>query len=183
MSSEFRLPDLGEGVMEGQILRVLVGEGDHVTEDQPLLEVETDKASVEIPSPHTGIVSGVHITEQQIVNVGDLMVTFDGPSEAKPLDVEVKPAVALSVASRGTQTKPASPAVRKLARELGVDLETVEGSGPGGRVTRTDLHRVSGAQGASVKEPSATPDNDNWGPITREPMTRARKAIAEAMVR
>jgi len=183
MSSEFRLPDLGEGVMEGQILRVLVAEGDHVTEDQPLLEVETDKASVEIPSPHTGIVSGVHITEQQIVNVGDLMVTFDGPSEAKPLEVEVKPAVAATLGSRGTRTKPASPAVRKLARELGVDLETVEGSGPGGRVTRTDLHRVSGAQGVSVKEPSATPDNDNWGPITREPLTRARKAIAEAMVR
>ena len=97
MSKEFRLPDLGEGVMEGQILRVLVGEGDHVTEDQPLLEVETDKASVEIPSPHTGIVSGVHIIEQQIVNVGDLLVTFDGGSEAKASDVEVKPTAATTI--------------------------------------------------------------------------------------
>ncbi len=76
MSKEVRLPDLGEGVMEGQILRVLVGEGDNVTEDQPLLEVETDKASVEIPSPHTGVVQQVHVTQQQVVNVGDVMVTF-----------------------------------------------------------------------------------------------------------
>ena len=203
MSREFRLPDLGEGVMEGQILRVLVSEGDHVAEDQPLLEVETDKASVEIPSPHTGIVSGVHITEQQIVNVGDLLVTFDGGSAAIPSNVEVKPtttvatSVATSMASHGTRTKPASPAVRKLARELGVDLQTVNGSGPGGRVTRADLEAASGTveratarsavkrapASASVKEPSGTPDNDNWGPIVREPLTRARKAIAEAMVR
>ena len=203
MSREFRLPDLGEGVMEGQILRVLVSEGDHVAEDQPLLEVETDKASVEIPSPHTGIVLGVHITEQQIVNVGDLLVTFDGGSAAIPSNVEVKPtttvatSVATSMASHGTRTKPASPAVRKLARELGVDLQTVNGSGPGGRVTRADLEAASGTveratarsavkrapASASVKEPSGTPDNDNWGPIVREPLTRARKAIAEAMVR
>ncbi len=204
MSREFRLPDLGEGVMEGQILRVLVSEGDHVTEDQPLLEVETDKASVEIPSPHTGIVLGVHITEQQIVNVGDLLVTFDGGSTAKATDVEVKPTVAttaattvaMNVASHGTRTKPASPAVRKLARELGIDLQTVNGSGPGGRVTRADLEAASGGGTverssavkqappiASVTEPSGTPDNDNWGPIIREPLTRARKAIAEAMVR
>ncbi len=202
MSREFRLPDLGEGVMEGQILRVLVAEGDHVTEDQPLLEVETDKASVEIPSPHTGIVSGVHITEQQIVNVGDLLVTFDGGSTAKTSNVEVKPTTTVAttgtttVASHGTRTKPASPAVRKLARELGVDLQTVNGSGPGGRVTRTDVEAAGGGDtverssavkraqaSASVKEPSETPDNDSWGPITREPLTRARKAIAEAMVR
>ena len=70
MSREFRLPDLGEGVTEGQIIRVLVSEGEQVKEDQPLLEVETDKAAVEIPSPHTGLVSGVHVAEQQIVNVG-----------------------------------------------------------------------------------------------------------------
>ena len=198
MSREFRLPDLGEGVMEGQILRVFVGEGDRVTEDQPLLEVETDKASVEIPSPHTGIVSGVHITEQQIVNVGDLLVTFDGGNEAKAHDVEVKPTAATTITtkpvSRGTQTKPASPAVRKLARKLGIDLQTVNGSGPGGRVTRADLEASRGtAERAQASSPvelasasSAAPvskDNDNWGPITREPLTRARKAIADAMVR
>ena len=154
MSREFRLPDLGEGVMEGQILRVLVSEGDHVAEDQPLLEVETDKASVEIPSPHTGIVLGVHITEQQIVNVGDLLVTFDGGSAAIPSNVEVKPtttvatSVATSMASHGTRTKPASPAVRKLARELGIDLQTIEGSGPGGRVTRADLKAAGGTLSA-----------------------------------
>ena len=181
MSSEFRLPDLGEGVSEGQIIRVFVSEGDQVTEDQPLLEVETDKASVEIPSPHTGFVSGVHVTEQQIVNVGDLMVTFDGPNaESVPesLEVEVKPAAAAAgrdraaaaaknVASSATRTKPASPAVRKLARELGLDLQTVQGSGPGGRVTRADLETAASGAGGTAERAKAS------SPVERAPASSA----------
>ena len=98
MSREFRLPDLGEGVTEGQVVRVLVREGERVIEDQPLLEVETDKASVEIPSPHTGIVAGVHVTENQVVNVGDVLVTFDTNGDAEPLAIEVKPTAAPATA-------------------------------------------------------------------------------------
>ncbi len=195
MPREFRLPDLGEGVTEGQIVRVLVSEGDQVTEDQPLLEVETDKASVEIPSPHTGVVTGVHVTEQQVVNVGDVMVTFDdaetGSSavEVKPADASARgrpsaaatPARPMSAPAAGGRTKPASPAVRKLARQLGVDLQTVEGSGPGGRVIRDDVEKAAG--GPAHTAPAPGDDTDNWGPINREPITRARKAIAQAMAR
>ncbi len=193
MAREFRLPDLGEGVTEGQIVRVLVSEGDRITEDQPLLEVETDKASVEIPSPHTGVVTGVHVTEQQVVNVGDVMVTFadaeDGSStvEVKPADASARrhrpsPATAPKPAPvAGGRIKPASPAVRKLARELGVDLQTVEGSGPGGRVTRDDVEKVSGSPARAAPAPGG--DDDTWGPVDREPLTRTRKAIAAAMSR
>ena len=113
MAREFRLPDLGEGVTEGQIVRVLVREGDRIVEDQPLLEVETDKASVEIPSPHTGVVTGVHVTEQQIVNVGDVMVTFADPEDAATA-VEVKPAAPSTrprSPSAATDVRPAAPSV------------------------------------------------------------------------
>jgi pyruvate/2-oxoglutarate dehydrogenase complex dihydrolipoamide acyltransferase (E2) component len=192
MSRAFRLPDLGEGVTEGQIVRVLVAEGDHVSEDQPLLEVETDKAAVEIPSPYGGVVTQVHVTEQQVVNVGDVMVTFAG-AEAETTAVEVKPVkAAASAPATATATrpaperiKPASPAVRKLARQLEVELESIEGSGPGGRVTRQDVERAASG-GPTVSPPAAAPGTagtDTWGPIRREPVSRARRTIAEAMAR
>ncbi|MHC4107625.1 MAG: biotin/lipoyl-containing protein, partial [Planctomycetota bacterium] len=202
MSIEFRLPDLGEGVHEGEIVRVLVAEGDQVKEDQPLLEVETDKASVEIPSPHTGVVSKIHVAERQTVNVGEVLVTFGDAAGPAPAGVEVKasappppsrgragvgvertesaPSSQLTVTKPGgAKTKPASPAVRKLARKLGVDLASIEGSGPGGRVTREDVERA--ASGAPARPPPPAPDP--WGPTHREPLTRARRTIAEAMVR
>ncbi|MHC4414126.1 MAG: dihydrolipoamide acetyltransferase family protein [Planctomycetota bacterium] len=204
MTKEFRLPDLGEGVTEGQIVRLLVAPGDHVKEDEPLMEVETDKAAVEIPSPHTGVVKTVHVTEQQVVNVGDVLVTFgeatqataavgtakvaaspSAPRPAAPSAAAASGGVAAAGRAAG-KTKPASPAVRKLAREMGLDLATIEGSGPGGRVLREDVERAA-APGVGA-EPSAqagipVADRDNWGPIRREPLTRARQAIAEAMVR
>ncbi|MBT8485566.1 MAG: E3 binding domain-containing protein, partial [Phycisphaerae bacterium] len=163
---QFKLPDLGEGVKEGQVLRLLVPEGARVEEDQLLLEVETDKSAVEIPSPFAGVVERWHVKEQQVVNVGDVMVTItDGVPSATPA---VASAVAGTTASKErnappptqtqTQTKtktktptsreraasprrPASPAVRKLARQRGIDLETITGSGPGGRILRADLDR------------------------------------------
>ncbi|MHC4217967.1 MAG: dihydrolipoamide acetyltransferase family protein [Planctomycetota bacterium] len=201
MSSEFRLPDLGEGVTEGQIVRLLVAEGDHVREDQPLMEVETDKAAVEIPSPHTGVVTRVHVTEQQVVNVGDVMITFGGP-EAETTAVEVKPAARASAGSAPTSTavvhhrpdhvKPASPAVRKLARKLGVDLESINGSGPGGRVTRQDVEEAAATPASPPPSAPTTPapaptagtaGTDPWGPVRREAISRARRTIADAMSR
>ncbi|MCZ6446179.1 MAG: dihydrolipoamide acetyltransferase family protein [Planctomycetota bacterium] len=199
MPTDFRLPDLGEGVHEGQIVRLLVAQGDHVKEDQPLLEVETDKASVEIPSPYTGVVAKVHVAEQQVVNVGDVMISFDsGATETapagKPLAASRPRAttpprdVALS-RPLSAKTKPASPAVRKLARQLGVDLAVIEGSGPASRVTREDVERAA----ASTPSPfprervgvrvEGLPSSDRWGPTRREPVTRARRTIAEMMVR
>ncbi len=209
MPKEFRLPDLGEGVTEGQIVRLLIAEGDQVREDQPLFEVETDKASVEIPSPHTGMVTRLHVAEQQVVNVGDVMVTFDGdspsatagerpgatsPAATRRGAVEphragpTEPAAAEG-STRPARTKPASPAIRKLARTLGVDLQNVDGSGPGGRVIREDVERAATTarppgEGPGVGEPSPEPSipaTDPWGPTRREPLTRARRAIGEVM--
>lgn len=199
MPTDFRLPDLGEGVHEGQIVRLLVAQGDHVKEDQPLLEVETDKASVEIPSPYTGVVAKVHVAEQQVVNVGDVMISFDsGATETapagKPLAASRPRAttpprdVALS-RPLSAKTKPASPAVRKLARQLGVDLAVIEGSGPASRVTREDVERAAASTPSPFPRERAgvrvegLPSSDRWGPTRREPVTRARRTIAEMMAR
>ncbi|MCZ6837364.1 MAG: dihydrolipoamide acetyltransferase family protein [Planctomycetota bacterium] len=182
MTYEFKLPDLGEGVHEGQIIKLLVAEGDHIKEDQPLMEVETDKAAVEIPSPYTGIVSKIHAAEQQLVYVGDVMVTFDaspsleggdqGEGEASRnksvspnTETIVSSANSNGNASSGnastttitqTRRKPASPAVRRMAREKGLDLESITGSGPGGRITRADVDAALNAP-TIVPSPSAIP--------------------------
>jgi pyruvate/2-oxoglutarate dehydrogenase complex dihydrolipoamide acyltransferase (E2) component len=144
---EFRLPDLGEGVTEGQVVRLLVGEGQAVVEDQPLMEVETDKAAVEIPSPHAGTVTTVHVRQGQVVNVGDVMLTFDGndtPERAATVGSAPRAAVPPPMASPAAgPRKPASPAVRKLARSMGIDIETIDGSGPGGRVIHADIERAA----------------------------------------
>ena len=107
MSKDFRLPDLGEGVKEGQIVRLMIAEGDRIVEDQPLMEVETDKAAVVIPSPYSGVVEKLHISEQQIVNVGDVMVTFD--ISAAPTTAPTQPLAASRSPSLGTTVaKPAA---------------------------------------------------------------------------
>src|SRR5687767_1150407 len=157
-SKDFKLPDLGEGVHEGRIIKVMVSPGMVVREDQPLMEVETDKAAVVIPCPFSGIVEKVHIKDGQLVHVGDVMVTFGSgaPSQSKPTGQAASAAhasggsraaggsTATLAPSRSSTSalgrrKPASPAVRKLARTMGIDIETVIGSGPGGRVQRVDL--------------------------------------------
>lgn len=216
MPSEFKLPDLGEGVHEGQVIKLLVSEGDTITEDQPLMEVETDKAAVEIPSPFTGTVTRWHVAEQQVVNVGDVMVTVEtdsaGASAKKPAAASAKKAAAppsrastTTVSATTTPTarhKPASPAVRKRARTLGIDLNTIVGSGPGGRVTRADVDAAaSGPSAASqpalttapvvTAPPSPEPptgiippgddDADAYGPVRRHPISQARKTIAANM--
>jgi len=124
MSYEFKLPDLGEGLTEGEVARWLVAEGDEIAEDQPLVEIATDKATVEIPSPAGGKVTQILVGEGDVVPVGTLLVVIGG--EAAP------------------PTAPqATPAVRALAKEHGVELATVRGTGPGGRITEDDVRRAS----------------------------------------
>ena len=202
MTREFRLPDLGEGVTEGEVVRLMISEGDRVKEDQPLMEVETDKAAVEIPSPYSGVISQLHVVEKQVVNVGDVMITFDevagagtepasqhaAPAPATPAARSTPVASSPTAAPAGRIT-PASPAVRKLARTLGVKLETVGGSGPGGRVLREDIERAAAAPAAAppartaAPTSSSTPGQDTWGSTRREAVTRARRSIAETMAR
>ena len=154
VQQEFRLPDLGEGVHEGRIIRLHVVAGQSVNEDEPLMEVETDKAAVEIPSPVTGIVTTVHIESGQLVHVGDVMITFDGESGAPPDASRKTPMATASAAATPvsattpsttspTRRKPASPSVRRMARELGLSVQNIAGSGPGGRITRADVERAS----------------------------------------
>ncbi len=188
MPRDFKLPDLGEGIHEAQVVRVLVKTGDIIKEDQPLMEVETDKAAVEIPSPFGGRVSAVNVKEAQTIHVGDVIVSFDeaggAPAQvAAPSRTDGKPVVATmagpaaptlagagpAVASSGTAvaastqatgrtTTPAAPAVRKMARELGLDIDTLKGSGPGGRVTREDLlARQSGGPSNLAPTPVSAP--------------------------
>jgi pyruvate dehydrogenase E2 component (dihydrolipoamide acetyltransferase) len=219
MTYEFKLPDLGEGVQEGQVMRLMVAPGDHVTEDQPLMEVETDKAAVEIPSPYTGVVAAIHVSEQQVVNVGEVMVTFaDSDADAAAVTrapksspapggngaptVKAPAPKAAPASSPSGRRKPASPAVRKLARRLSVEIETISGSGPGGRVLRSDVEQAAAAPAARAKlaqplapaMPSAPPppmpiaqeirgtdSTDDFGPVTIEPMSQTRKMITRIM--
>ena len=136
---DFKLPDLGEGVTEAEVDRWLVKEGDEIAEDEPLVEVITDKATAEIPSPYAGVVARIHVREGDIAAVGAVLVTIgsDATAEPAPKPADVEPANPRPIR--------AMPPVRKLARELGVDLAAIEGSGPGGSITRADVERRAGA--------------------------------------
>src|SRR5688572_6600893 len=165
MPRPFVLPDLGEGLQEAEIVKVLVAEGDVIAEDAPLLEVETDKAQVEIPSPFAGRVAKVHVQAGQSVRVGQVLVTFDdGRAAVSPATA---PAAAPAPAARpapaprtaapngdhpATGPVPAAPSTRRLARELGVDLRTVHATGPAGRVTDDDVRAAS-----APARPASTP--------------------------
>ncbi|GGL45790.1 dihydrolipoamide acetyltransferase family protein [Halocalculus aciditolerans] len=169
---EFKLPDVGEGVAEGEIVDWLVEEGDTVTEDQPVAEVETDKAVVEVPSPYNGTVKQIHYPAGEVVKVGSVIVTFEIPDEAGDSEA-AEPVVeegagapeaedatdagtAESEAPSSSGRTFAPPSVRRLARELGVDLSTVSGSGPSGRVTEGDVRQA--AEGGEREDESELTD-------------------------
>jgi pyruvate dehydrogenase E2 component (dihydrolipoamide acetyltransferase) len=167
MPRPFTLPDLGEGLQEAEIVKVLVTEGDIVVEDAPLLEVETDKAQVEIPSPFGGRVARVHVQPGQSVRVGEVLVTFDdAPTRAERTATAAVPSARAANAApeaprpaatpspsidhgngdraAATAPVPAAPSTRRLARELGVDLRSVRATGAGGRVTDDDVRAAAG---------------------------------------
>ncbi len=228
MATEFTLPDLGENITSGDVVSVLVKAGDVVEPGQSVLEVETDKAVIEVPCPPGGVVQEVLVKKGETVNVGQALLSL-GSSTSQPAEKSAEPvkqqsvessqpsavveqpvveqpvveqpvaaasAPASMVATNGEATdealpsetvKPAGPAVRRLARELGVDLGSVSGSGPSGRIIREDVVasvRRSGVQSASNSQ-AVRPggEQDDWGPIHREQMSRMRKTIATNMVR
>jgi pyruvate dehydrogenase E2 component (dihydrolipoamide acetyltransferase) len=145
MAYEFKLPDLGEGLTEGEIARWLVTEGQEIREDDPLVEIATDKTTVEIPSPAGGVVSKILVQEGDVVPVGTIIVVIGGDATAPP------PAVAPPVApARGSADKVrVTPLVRRLAQELGVDLDAVTGTGPQGRITEEDVRGAGGGTGGT----------------------------------
>jgi pyruvate/2-oxoglutarate dehydrogenase complex dihydrolipoamide acyltransferase (E2) component len=137
MAYEFKLPDLGEGVREGEIARWLVEVGQEVAEDDPLVEIQTDKTTVEIPSPAAGTVGQILVGEGEVVPVGTTLVLIGDGAVATPPPKKVQ----------------ATPVVRKIAAELGVDLESVRGSGPGGRITEDDVRDAAPAREGERREP------------------------------
>ena len=216
MIQSFKLPDLGEGIHEGEVLAVLVSEGDEVKEGDLLLEVETDKAAVEIPSPYDGKVVEIKVKAGDVVHVGDVLVTIDdgaakqtgepaSPQKGKPASpqkMETPPETEPVQPRPSKGPVPASPATRRLARELGVDLHQVPGKGPGGRVTAEDV-RMFAEKGQPVQplpadsEKAAVPqtgriqapaeplpvqmDTTQWGPVERVPLRSIRKSTAKHM--
>ena len=154
---EFKLPDLGEGIHEGEVLKWYIKEGDSIEEDAPLVDVETDKAAVTIPSPKAGKISTLNGAVGAIINVGDVIVVIDdgsgAPAKAAPAEVkeaaeeEPKPSLGVHPPPEhipgDKRHVPAAPATRRLARELGVDINAVPATGPAGRVTPEDVQRFA----------------------------------------
>ena len=163
MAYEFKLPDLGEGLTEGEIARWLVAEGDEIAEDQPLVEIQTDKTTVEIPSPAAGKVSSILVAEGSTVPVGTVLVVIGGENGHVRGQ---SPDVSAPASTEGRIQ--ATPLVRKVAQELGVDLASVTGTGPGGRITEDDVRAAGG--GSST---------EGW----REPVRGVRKKIVEHLTR
>jgi pyruvate dehydrogenase E2 component (dihydrolipoamide acetyltransferase) len=235
MSVEIKLPELGENITGGDVLRVLVAAGDIVKRDQPIVELETDKATIEVPSSAEGRVADIRIKAGDKVNVGQVLIVVDGaagadqasspapqasapaPAPAKPAAVpppapspvagepEESPAAEPPRIRRGEvvditrgprpvpeppaqpdPSAPAAPSVRRLARELGVDVDLVQGSGPGGRITIEDIKAYAkavitgGGAGPAAAMASATlPDFGKWGEIERKPMSGIRRKTAQ----
>ena len=217
MPLEFSFPDVGEGIMEGEVVRWLVAVGDRVRADQPLVEIETDKAVVEIPAPRSGKILRLAVDEGETLRVGDVMVVIGEEGESIPQTVspvdraEQAPSVVGKLPDEETILPPspemavpqtampsserilAIPSVRKLARDLGVDLRSVTPTGPRGRIRREDVMQAASTSSATANdaaiaapriEPMSQHDvHDDEGPVTLETLPPLRRTIAEAMVR
>ncbi len=202
MATEFKLPDLGEGVEAGDVVGVLVAEGDTVEIDQGVVELETDKALVEVPSSVAGTVTKIHVNAGDRVPIGSLLISVEegeksvptapepeaeAPAPKEENQVAKAPAPTPSRLSAPTSNGdpiPAAPSTRRLARELGVDITQVAGSGPGGRISQDDIktavrNRQTG--GFAPTAPVELPDFSRWGNIERQPLSRVRQIIAKNM--
>ena len=232
MAVEFKLPKLGEGVDSGDVLEVLVAVGDTIEVDQGIVELETDKATVIVPSEVAGVITKVNCSENDTINVGDVILEVepaaadstpppaaekpaepaqparkpvaDKPAQAPPdpapapvqpaaptapiasAPVASQPPIAPKVARTPSDAGdvPAGPAIRRLAREVGVDLKTVQGTGEHGRILREDVLKVvrEGSRGStSAASTPAGGQTDGFGPVHVEKMPKIRQTIAQKM--
>ncbi|HET9363080.1 MAG TPA: 2-oxo acid dehydrogenase subunit E2, partial [Vicinamibacterales bacterium] len=236
--TEFKIPELGENIASGDVTRVLVNVGDTIAREQPVLELETDKATIEVPSSVAGVVRDIKVKKGDKVKVGAVVLTVDGgstapapqpkaaakaadppqaaapapagpprvvPMPARPAPEALPPPAAPAVKSNGGRSAgpaaAASPAVRRLAREIGVDVNEVQGTGPDGRISLEDVKEharrilssvpstllgASGAGGAAAGGAAARatrplPDFQRWGEIERQPWTNIRRSTAERL--
>jgi len=213
MMIEYRLPELGENVAGGDVSKVLVKPGDSVQEGQPLMELETDKAAVEVPSPSAGVVREVRVKTGSKAKVGEIIFVIEAaaaaaeapktapipsPAPAKPAPPKTSepapkpthaPGVPPPLSELPRRLAPAAPSVRRLAREIGVEINEVKGTGSGGRISEAD---VKAHAKKKLQEPSVTflagqfpvtplPDFSRWGEIERREMTSVRRKTAEHM--
>ncbi len=223
MDIDFKLPELGENIHSGDIVKVLVQEGDLISANDGIIELETDKAVVEIPCPHAGRVAKLLVKNGDTVKVGQSILTMVGGEMAEPTASAPSSAIAeiAQVANAAGDSKsvllnrpgpiPAGPAVRRLAREKGIDLRTVTGSGEYGRITPEDLQAASSdssvpashvasvaapvstaptpwslapvASGLQPMVPPGASGSDAWGSVRVEKISRIRRTIAEQMTR
>ncbi len=199
MVYEFRLPDIGEGVAEGEVVKWHVKEGDVVKENQPLVEIMTDKVNVEIPSPKKGTIQKLTAKEGEIVKVGQVLIviaegeaataaTLPATLAAKPTPSvtrapppETKPQEASVVSTQAPRPREvlATPATRKLARDLGVDISLVQGTGPGGRITDQDVQQFKGMPRPVAGVTTTT----RRGVEERVSLRGVRRKVAEHMVK
>src|SRR3989338_5645852 len=205
MPFEFKFPDVGEGITEGELVKWKVKEGDKVKEDQVLAEVETDKAVVEIPSPKTGTISKLHHKEGDTIKVGEVLVSIDVESEkiaGKPqikfeerksvgvvgeleeAPEEEQPIKVVSTQQEIEEHVLALPAVRRIAKELNVDIIKIKGTGKEERITEEDVRKVAEKQTQEAKktEIKIIKKYDLYGYIDHVPLKGIRKTIAKHMV-
>ncbi len=183
MAYEFKLPDLGEGLTEGEVARWLVAEGQEIAEDDPLVEIQTDKTTVEIPSPAAGTVTSIRVAEGAIVPVGTVLVVI-GDGAAQPPQQDSEPERQIAVAQQAVETPSvsetqgrvqATPLVRRLASELGVDLGSLSGTGSNGRIVEADVRAASGRDIVFQEHKPAEG--------RREPVRGVRRRIVEHLTR
>jgi pyruvate dehydrogenase E2 component (dihydrolipoamide acetyltransferase) len=185
MAYEFKLPDLGEGLGEGEVARWLVTEGDEIAEDDPLVEIQTDKTTVEIPSPAAGTVLRILVAEGQVAPVGTVLVVIGNTGEQllRPVDSVPAPRSGPAPAVAAVHSEPlaavrATPLVRRLAADLDVDLALVAGTGPAGRVTEDDVRHAAAAAPALERALAPAPSDGR-----REPLRGVRRLIVEHVSR
>jgi len=224
MATEFKLPSLGENVDSGDVVRILVKVGDTVKADQSVIEMETGKATVEIPTSVGGVVKTIHVKEGTKAKVGQVILTLEGGAAAPAPAPAAKAAAAPAPAAAPTPAPaapaaapqppplpaatpvrapapvapapvvvatggsvPAAPSTRQFAREIGVDIGQVPGSGPGGRISVDDVKSFSRAQSAGLTRGPARaaqpplPDFARFGEVERQPLNNIRIATAEQM--
>ena len=198
---DFRLPELGEGVYEAELVNWLVKPGDRIKRGQGLMEVMTDKATMEVPSPFAGTITGLRAEPGRQIKVGDVVLSYAGgdqPAEApQPAKAQKtaktekgqaraaeakQPEKAHVAAAREPVSIKAAPSVRLMARKLGVDLREVHGSGPGGRILIDDLSRRFMAEAPAERPAKAEPKPDYGTPGTRIKFQGLRRKIGERMV-
>lgn len=207
MNEKIILPELGDGIEGGDVVNILVSKGDEIEKDSVLLELETDKAVLEFPSPQSGRIIEIHIQKGDTVTVGQLLVTLDikgnkeqseetaNSQEEKNIvrqheqrpepshEPETQPLLEDEKEPVG-ELLPAGPATRKLARELGMDLSKVQGTGKDGRITLDDVkshvkHRLTSTPSLAGVPAVVLPDFSQWGPVERKPFSSLRRKVAE----